>query len=72
LKRRLLDRLAAADPEPEDFEAALARIVEELGAPTGPTRALALLLREEWEAAALAPEWIGHLLNEATHQSERD
>jgi hypothetical protein len=36
LKRRILDRLAALDPEPADLEGALIRIVEEFGEPTGP------------------------------------
>src|SRR5262249_31796096 len=31
LKRRILDRLAALDPEPHDMEATLMRIVEEFG-----------------------------------------
>src|SRR5262249_46373002 len=41
LKRTVLDRLMALDPEPEDLEAALVRIVEEAGPPTGPQRAVA-------------------------------
>jgi hypothetical protein len=70
LKRRLLDRLAALDPEPEELEAALVRIVEEVGPPTGPTRAIALSVREEWEAAQLSPEWVAQLLGEAVRESE--
>jgi hypothetical protein len=62
LKRRVLDRLAALDPEPAELEAALVRIVEEIGEPTGPTRAIALTVRAEWQAAAAAPEWVAHLL----------
>lgn len=69
LKRRVLDRLAAIDPEPEDLEATLLRIVEEIGPPLGPARAIALSVREEWEAACTTPEWIGHLLDEATRES---
>jgi hypothetical protein len=72
LHRRLLDRVAALDPEPADLEAALARIVEELGPPTGPSRALALAFREDWGMAARTPEWVAHLLAEATHASSRD
>ena len=33
IRRRVLDRLAALDPEPEDFEATLARIVAEFEVP---------------------------------------
>jgi hypothetical protein len=70
LKRALLERLAALDPEPEDLEEALVRIVEEMGPPTGPTRALALTVREEWQAAATAPEWVAQLLDQALRGSE--
>ncbi len=66
LKRRILDRLAALDPEPDELEAVLARIVEEIGPPHGPTRAVAVLIRDEWRAACVAPEWVLHLLREGT------
>ena len=72
LKRRLLDRVAALDPEPADLEATLLRIVEELGPPTGPTRALAISFREEWQAACASPEWLAHLLGEATRASDKE
>jgi hypothetical protein len=65
LKRRVLDALAALDPEPGDAEAALLEIVEDLGPPTGPTRAVARAVFEEWLAAAAAPELVGHLLAQA-------
>src|SRR5262249_21750470 len=70
LKRQVLERLAAFDPEPAELEATLARIVEEIGQPTGPTRALAVLIRDEWQAACAAPEWVAHLLGEATRSGE--
>ncbi|HYT94657.1 MAG TPA: hypothetical protein VEL76_38430 [Gemmataceae bacterium] len=66
LKRRVLDCLAALDPEPAELEAALVRIIEEMGPPLGPTRAIATLVRDEWQTACLAPEWILHLLHEGT------
>jgi hypothetical protein len=72
LKRQLLDRLAALDPEPDALEAALAGVVEELGPPTGPTRALALAFREEWQAAVGSPDWVAQLLEEALRESARD
>jgi hypothetical protein len=71
LKRRLLDRLAALDPEPEELEGTLARIIEEIGAPQGPTRAVAVLIRDEWLAACAAPEWVLHLLREGTAGDEQ-
>jgi hypothetical protein len=70
LKRRVLDRLAALDPEPDEVEAALLRVVEEFGPPAGPTRAVALGILEEWRAACLGPEWVAHLLGEAARHSE--
>jgi hypothetical protein len=69
LKRRVLDRLAALDPEPDELERTLGQIIEEMGAPTGPTRAIALTIRDDWQAAAAAPEWVAHLLNEAVRES---
>src|SRR5437870_12937151 len=66
LKRRVLDRLSALDPEPNEINAALARIIDEIGPPTGPTRAIALSFQDDWQAACASPEWIAHLLNEAT------
>jgi hypothetical protein len=69
LKRRILDRLAALDPEPAELEATLVRIVEEIGSPTGPARAIATSVHEDWHAACAAPEWVAHLLAEATHAS---
>jgi hypothetical protein len=72
LKRRVLDRLAALDPEPDDLDAALVRIVEEIGPPQGPTRAVALVVRDEWQAACSSPEWVAQLLGEAASADERE
>ena len=69
LKKRVLEELAALDPEPEELEAALLHTVETIGPPTGPTRALALTIREEWRAACLSPEWTAQLLGEAIRES---
>jgi hypothetical protein len=70
LKGRVLNRLAALDPEPAELEAALVRIVEEIGPPTGPTRAVAASLYEEWRTACATPDWVAHLLGEAVRDSE--
>jgi hypothetical protein len=70
LKRRLLERLAAIDPEPEEMDASMARIIDELGPPAGPTRALALSFREEWQMAAANPEWLTQLVEQAVHHGE--
>jgi hypothetical protein len=65
LQRRVLDALVAFDPEPEDMEAALMTIVEDLGPPCGPTRAIALLLLEEWRAIGPSGQCLAYLLGEA-------
>jgi hypothetical protein len=70
LKRRILDALAARDPEPEDLEGALLAIVEELGPPMGPARSVALAVLEEWQTACITPEWVEHLLAEAVRGGE--
>jgi hypothetical protein len=69
LQRRLLDRLAALDPAPSDLEAALMQIVDELGPPTGPTRALAVALKRDWELACTDALFLQHLLEEAARRS---
>ena len=68
LKRRVLDRLVGLDPEPDDLEATLLAIVGEIGPPTGPTRAIALSVYEEWQAACATPEFLTHLIGEAALQ----
>ncbi len=70
LERRILDRLAALDPEADDLEATLSRIVEEVGPPTGPTRAVAIHVRDEFLAVSATPELVEHLLTQATRQGE--
>jgi hypothetical protein len=70
LKRRVLNALATRDPDPEDLEAALLAIVEELGPPTGPTRSVAVAVFQEWRTAVATPGWVAHLLGEAVRQPE--
>jgi hypothetical protein len=70
LKRRILDRLAALDPEPDVAEMALQQIVDEIGPPTGPTRAIAVSILEEWRAVCDSPEFLAHLVGEAAMQND--
>jgi hypothetical protein len=70
LKRRLLEGVAALDPEPADIDEALLQIAEELGPPAGPARAIASLVREEWQMACACPEWVTQLLAEAVEPAE--
>jgi hypothetical protein len=69
LKRRVLEGVAARDPEPDELEAVLVQIVDEIGPPTGPTRAVAASVREEWQTACAAPEWVAYLLDEALREN---
>jgi hypothetical protein len=65
LKRRVLNAVARLDPEPDDLEGALLSIVDELGPPSGPVRAVALAVLQEWQAAIATPGWLAHVLGEA-------
>lgn len=71
LKRRVLNLLVAADPEPEDLALALAEIVEALGSPHGPTRAICAIIRDEWELAAVEPGFVEWLLDQALREGEQ-
>ncbi len=70
IKREILVRLAALDPEPEEFEAALQTIITDMGPPYGPTRSLCLNIRNDWQAACSSPDFIAWLLNEAVRASQ--
>jgi hypothetical protein len=72
LKRCVLDRLAALDPEPAEVEAVLFQIIEEVGPPWGPTRAVAASVYAEWQTACTTPEWVAHLLGEAVRENKGD
>ena len=69
IKRRVLERLAEIDPEPEDLGATLERIVQEIGQPAGPTRAIASGIHEEFEAARQKPELLAWLIEQAAARS---
>ncbi len=71
LRRRVLDRLAALDPEPEEMEMALSSIVSEFGEPSGPTRGVCLAILQDWNSAKIGPEFWPWLLQEAI-ESSRD
>jgi hypothetical protein len=71
LRRRLLDGLAALDPEPGDCESALEAAVVEIGEPTGPTRAVAALILSDWRDARTNPGLWSWLLSEALEASVR-
>jgi hypothetical protein len=70
LKRQVLERIAALDPEPAALEGTLFEIVQEMSPPSGPVRALALDFHEEWQTACAAPDWMAYLLAEAISSNE--
>jgi hypothetical protein len=70
LHRRVLDRLAALDPEPDECEATLAAIVTEFGEPNGPTRGVCLRVLQEWNETRHSPEVWAWLLSEALEAGE--
>lgn len=69
LKRRVLTRLIELDPEPTQLSLSLDQIVQEIGDPTGPTRAIAVGIMEEFEAAQRSPAMLELLLHDATARS---
>lgn len=70
LKRQVLIRLAALDPEPAELDAALQAIITDVGPPYGPTRGICLNIRYDWEAACSSPDFVAWLLNEAVRESQ--
>ena len=69
IKRRILEQVVALDPEPEALEAALIKMIDEMGPPSGPIRSVASVVRDEWQVACSAPEWVSQLLSEAVNNS---
>jgi hypothetical protein len=69
LRRRVLDRLLE-DPEPEVLEVALAAIVAAFGEPSGPTRGVCSMFRQEWAESRLAPGYWTWLLSEAVARGD--
>jgi hypothetical protein len=65
LKRALLERLVALDPDADNLEPTLAALIEELGPAPGPIRALAIGFRDDWLGLASNPEWLEQLREEA-------
>lgn len=72
LKRRVLDMLVSYDPEPDELEPTLIRIVAEIGPPHGPTRAIATTVRDEWQDAAASPEFVAWLIEQAIDQERAE
>jgi hypothetical protein len=63
IKRALLDRAVAADPDPDEFEAWLLAQCAAAGPAEGGMRAMALSIFEEWRLA-LSAGWFGDWLGQ--------
>ncbi|MDQ3810546.1 MAG: hypothetical protein M3336_09670 [Chloroflexota bacterium] len=63
LKVRLLDQVAAADPDVDGFTAALAEAVQVVsgGTGTGPAQAVASDLHMDWQMACTSPGFVAWL-----------
>ncbi len=72
LRRFVLDRVAAIDPEPEELEVTLTAIIEELGGPSGPTRGVCSSFLEEWTQARAVPDSWNWLIAEALERSSAE
>ena len=68
LKRSLLQRVADLDPDADDLEATLARLIYELGPAPGPIRALAVGFRDDWRVLGANPGWLEQLREEAARK----
>lgn len=61
IKRALLERAVADDPEPDAFDGWLLERCAEAGVASGPTHAMALDILAEWQMALATPhfrEWL--------------
>jgi hypothetical protein len=70
LERKILNLLAALDPDAEEIDSALASIIASLGEPTGPARSLCSLIRDDWLACQDAPHACPWLVSEALTGAE--
>ncbi len=73
LKVQLLERVQAADPEPDEFIATLAEaIIAVSGGPgTGPAQAVASDLEMDWHLACSSPGFVTWLRAAAARKPER-
>jgi hypothetical protein len=70
LRRHVLHRLVALDPDPENLDEALLAIALEQAEPTGPARGVCSAIRQEWEMARLSPSYWSFLIAQALHADQ--
>jgi hypothetical protein len=71
IKRDLLQRATEDDPDPDAFEGWLLERCLAAGDATGPTRAMALEVLDEWRVAALSPDFRAWLAQGAPSDDTR-
>jgi hypothetical protein len=71
LRRDLLERAVAADPSPDDFEAWLVERCRDAGTASGPLRAVAQDVFQEWRLARAAPSFRDWLAQGAPSEDAR-
>ena len=71
IKRQLLARAVAADPEPDEFEAWLLEECLNAGPLAGATRAMAMDVMDEWRMALTAPSFRAWLASGAPSDDTR-
>jgi hypothetical protein len=57
LRRHVLHRLVALDPDPDSLDEALLAIALEQAELTGPARGVCSAIRQEWEMARMSPPY---------------
>ena len=71
LRRHVLHRLVALDPDPESLDETLLAIALEQAEPTGPSRGVCSAIRQEWEMARMSPSYWSFLIAQAL-QADQD
>jgi hypothetical protein len=70
LRRHVLHRLVALDPDPENLDEILLAIALEQAEPTGPSRGVCSAIRQEWEMARMSPSFWNFLIAQALHADQ--
>ena len=72
LRQQLLQRLVELDPAADQLEATLLLIIEEMGPPAGPLRAIAANVRDDMLHARENPHVVEHLIGKAVRSGSKE
>jgi hypothetical protein len=70
LRRQVLHRLAAIDPDPDSLDETLLAIALEQSGPSGPARGVCTAIRQEWEMARMSPPYWSLLVAQSLEADE--